>query len=120
MISAYQRWKKRRADARCEAAYRRGWDWAAGELLRGQSEEYIDAMTDVWVPQSAEASAFDRGATGATVAWNKRCEWVSLTDEQITGIAKRWWSWAMPTAPASKPQHPFARAIEAALKERNT
>jgi len=45
-------------------------------------------------------------------------EWVGLTDEEITNL----WSWSMTCEAertASTQQHAFARAIEAALKEKN-
>lgn len=62
--TAWDNWRSRRADKRAQADYRRGWDWAAGELLMGTPARVIEMQTDVDF-----RSAFDYGADAAVQQW---------------------------------------------------
>lgn len=64
MLNHIKDWlEKRRAAAR-EAEYRRGYDWAAGRLLRGHATPItIEAYT--YIRYSPRYDDFDRGADAA-------------------------------------------------------
>ena len=61
MIAAFRKWRAERAERRKRTLHRRGYAWAAGELLRGVSEDEIDAYTS----NPFDANEFERGADEA-------------------------------------------------------
>lgn len=65
MIKAIKRWRKAHRTAR----YMAGFDWAAGQLLRGETADYVQSYVDNARAFEAEPSWFDTGAEAAISAW---------------------------------------------------
>jgi hypothetical protein len=64
----------------------------------------------------AEAEQPDLARVGEIGVWGDKREWVGLTDEERLEVASRkWWHWEDAFDIGG-----FARAIEQALKEKNT
>lgn len=62
----------RRKAAREQDSRVAGWDWAAGELLRGTpAQKVLDTLCGrVFHETSSTSAAFDQGAEAAVRAWN--------------------------------------------------
>lgn len=56
-------WHRARALAAADLAYRDGWDYAAGELLRGTP------ALDLFIRADTATDHFDRGLCAALLAW---------------------------------------------------
>lgn len=61
----WENWRSSQRDKKAHAEYRRGWDWAAGELLMGTPPAVIEMQTDVDF-----RSSFDYGADAAVQQWH--------------------------------------------------
>lgn len=70
MLKALGNWLRARRIAAAKAAYRRGFDFAAGELLRGADPEAFEAEMDALMFESTQ---FDEGITAALAVWNQQC-----------------------------------------------
>lgn len=72
LVATFCHWSSARRASRALNEHRRGYDWAAGELLRGsmsveQIEHYIEC-SDAF----NHSTAFDDGAQAACIAWSLR------------------------------------------------
>jgi predicted component of type VI protein secretion system len=72
LVEAFIHWAAARQAARAVAEHQRGYDWAAGQLLRGDaSVEQIEAYVDG--PLAFDhITEFDDGARAACMAWGLR------------------------------------------------
>lgn len=59
-MNFFTAWFRRRDEANHAASHRKGYDWAAGELLRGRDPESVEAECD-WMPPRQ----FDEGVIDA-------------------------------------------------------
>lgn len=70
MIDFFRRWLLAWRLARDKQYFADGWNWAAGELLRGKT---VDMLRDEHAAFSyMDASAFDYGAKAAMDTWEAR------------------------------------------------
>lgn len=76
-------WFKRRAEKAKQAHYKRGYDYAAGELLRGEATP-LEMMnrygTSATFNEAPHLVSFDRGMEDAT---DKLCESGAIKDDRI-------------------------------------
>lgn len=76
MIRAFLQRLRDKASAR---QFQDGWDWAAGELLRGKSSEELSEQLSI-----VDEDAFDMGAVSAINTWEAR----ETIYEQENGVMK--------------------------------
>lgn len=62
---------KARLEARRQRKYDAGWDWAAGQLLRGTDRNEVLAYVETGLYFDAHDSDFDYGALDALDAWER-------------------------------------------------
>jgi hypothetical protein len=67
---AFSCWWNRRQLKAGTIEFRRGWDWAAGELLRGTPIDYIEDC----VYGGDDRTQFDNGARAAIRVWERSRE----------------------------------------------
>lgn len=73
LVEAFCRWSAARAASRAVADYQRGYDWAAGQLLRGDaSVEQVEAYVNDPLAAFDSMPEFDDGARAACLAWGLR------------------------------------------------
>jgi hypothetical protein len=70
MLKALGNWLRARRIASAKAAYQRGFDYAAGELLRGVDPEAFELEVDARA--MFDATQFDEGITAALAVWNQQ------------------------------------------------
>ena len=61
MIAAFRKWRAERAERRKEKLHIAGYDWAAGMLLRGATEDELDS----YINNPFDPNEFERGADEA-------------------------------------------------------
>ena len=61
MIAAFRKWRAERAERRKEKLHIAGYDWAAGMLLRGATEDELGSCINT----PFDPNEFDRGADEA-------------------------------------------------------
>lgn len=64
LLSTFSEWRTQRINKR----YQSGWDWAAGEMLRGKSPQTVRMIAET----SDDYGIFDMGIQGAVVEWMRR------------------------------------------------
>lgn len=68
MLKRFLAWLQRRRTAREADKFDSGWNWAAGQLLRGRSEDDVQNMIDTGSMLDDKPHAFDIGARAAVNA----------------------------------------------------
>jgi hypothetical protein len=61
VIAAFRKWRAERAEKRKEKLHIAGYDWAAGMLLRGATEDELD----LYINAPFDRNEFERGAKEA-------------------------------------------------------
>lgn len=64
---SWDNWLDKRRAAKAQRDYERGWDWAAGALLKGAAPEVIE-----WETDGDFRTSFDYGAEAAVSVWRSR------------------------------------------------
>lgn len=65
MMARFRTWLQARRAKQESRAFDNGWDWAAGELLRGKNEEDVQIEIDAGSTFDDVPVAFDLGARAA-------------------------------------------------------
>ena len=73
MIAAFKKWRAERAERRKEKLHIAGYDWAAGMLLRGATEEEMNS----YINNPFDPNEFEYGAQDAM------CDFAILTAREV-------------------------------------